>query len=149
MQFRFYLDSMNGRYDASGSLKNISANQINPLASSLANVQINSFNIVNLDFKVRGADQEAFGDVRMRYNNLSITLRKTDEETGVTKTSKFLTKILNRFVICSDNPGPDGQERISQNTRVLRLTTQSFFGLFWKAIFSGMQDVMMKSGRYG
>jgi hypothetical protein len=86
--------------------------------------------------------------VRMRYNNLSLTLRKTDEETGETKTKKFMTKILNRFVIWPDNPGPDGIERVSQDKRVARLTTQSFFGLLWKTIFAGMQYVMMKSGRY-
>jgi hypothetical protein len=51
-------------------------------------------------------------------------------------------------VIWPDNPGNDGIERTAQNTRVARLTTQSFFGLIWKTIFAGMQDVMMKSGRY-
>jgi hypothetical protein len=149
VQFRFYLDSTNGRYDATGSLQNITAAQLSPLAASLANVQINSFNIQQLNFQVSGVDQEAYSNVRLRYNNLSLTLKKTDDETGITSTNKFLTKILNKFVIWPDNPGPDGVERTAHNSRVLRLTTQSFFGLFWKAIFSGMQDVMMKSGRYG
>ena len=149
VQFRLYLDSTNGRYDATGSIKNVTTAQLSPLALSLANVQINSFNINNLDFHVIGEDYHAISNVKMLYNNLSLTLRKTDEETGETKTKKFLTKLLNKFVIWPNNPGPDGIERVAQNREVARLTTQSFFGLLWKAVFAGMQDIMMKSGRYG
>jgi len=145
---KLYLDSTNGRYDASGSVKNVSASQLNQLAVPLANVQINSFNLHDLEFNVSGEDWEAKSNVRMKYNNLFVTLRKTDEETGQTKTKKFITKILNRFVIWSDNPGSDGVERTASNVRVARLTTQSFFALMWKAIFAGMQNIMMKSGRY-
>lgn len=148
LSVKFYLDSANGRFDASGSVKNISAEQLNAVAVPLANVQINSCIIHQLDFFVRGEDYSATSNVRMRYNNLSVTLRKTDEETGEIKTKKFVTKILNRFVIWPDNPGPEGIERVAQNKRVARLTTQSFFGILWKTIFAGMQDVMMKSGRY-
>jgi hypothetical protein len=148
LSLKLYLDSSNGRFDASGWVKNVSAEQLNKVAVPLANVQINSCNIHELQFFVRGEDYSATGNVRMRYNNLSLTLRKTDEETGEIKTKKFVTKILNRFVIWPDNPGPDGIERVSQNKRVARLTTQSFFGILWKTIFAGMQDVMMKSGRY-
>lgn len=148
LSLKLYLDSLNGRYDATGSIKNVSASQLNSLAMPLANVQINSFNLHHLDFNVAAEDFSAVSNVRLKYNNLSLTIRKIDEETGANKTKKFLTKVLNRFVIWDDNPGPDGIERIAQNKRVSRLTTQSFFGLLWKAIFAGMQDVMMKSGRY-
>ena len=129
-------------------VKNVSAPQLNQLSVPLANVQINSCNIHDLKFIVSGEDYSAAANVRMLYNNLSITLRKTDEETGQVKTKKFMTKMLNRFVIWPNNPGPDGLERTAQNKRVSRLTTQSFFGLLWKTIFAGMQDVMMRSGRY-
>lgn len=148
LSLKLYLDSLNGRFDASGSVKNVSASQLNEVAVPLANVQINSCNIQYLEFNVNGEDYSATANVRMRYDNLSLTLRKTDEETGEIKTKKFMTKILNRFVIWPSNPGPDGIERTSQNKRVARLTTQSFFGLLWKTIFAGMQDVMMRSGRY-
>jgi hypothetical protein len=84
----------------------------------------------------------------MRYDGLSLVMRKTDEETGQVKTKKFLTKLINRFMIWPDNPGPDGRERAATNRQVSRLTTQSFFGFLWKTIFAGMQDIMMRSGRY-
>lgn len=147
LSLKMYLDSVNGRFDATGSVKNISATQLNQIALPLANVQINSCNIHDLEFGVSGEDYSAASNVRMLYNNLSITLRKKDDETGEIKTKKFITKLL-KLVIWPDNPGADGLERTAQNARVARLTTQSFFGLIWKAIFAGMQDIMMKSGRY-
>ena len=149
LSLKMRLDSANGRFDATGFVKNVSATQLNQVSVPLANVQINSCNIRDLEFNVAGEDYSATANVRMRYTDLTITLRKTDEETGQVKTKKFMTKILNRFVIWSDNPEPGGVERVAQNKRVARLTTQSFFGLLWKSIFAGMQEVMMKSGRYG
>lgn len=148
LSLKFYLDSSNGRYDATGSVKNISASQLNQLSIPLANVQINSFDLQQLQFTVRGEDYHAYSNVQMRYKNLSLTLRKTNEATGETTTKKFITKMLNRFVIWSANPGPDGVERTTQNKLTLRLTTDAFFGFLWKSVFSGMQDIMMKSGRY-
>ena len=79
---------------------------------------------------------------------MSLTFRKMDEETGVVKTQKFLTKLVNKFIMHPSNPGPDGLERTASQHKVLRLTTQSFFALLWKAIFAGMQDIMLKAGRY-
>ena len=142
IQFSFYLDSLEGQYEAKGSVKNISASQLNPLAMPLTNVLFNSFHIHQLDFLVRGQDFEAVSEVRMPYNNLSITIRK-DEETG-SGIKKFLTRILNKYVLWPDNPGPDGIERRADHARVTRLSTQSFFGLLWKSIFAGMQEIMMK-----
>lgn len=147
-EFRFHLDSANGRFDAQGSVTNVNAEQLNKLAMPLANVHLQSFDIHRLDFQVTGEDYGARANVQMRYNNLALVLRKTDEETGETKTKKFLTKILNKYVLWPDNPGPDGIVRTATNVNQIRLTTKSFFGLLWKSIFSGMQDIMMKSGRY-
>lgn len=148
VSFKFYLDSADGRFEAWGSVKNVSAAQLNQLAIPLANVQINSFNLQDLNFSVSGQDYQARSMVQMHYNNLAVTLQKTDEATGYTKTKKFVTKILNRFVLWSGNPGSDGLERTAKNKVVQRLTTDSFFGFLWKSIFAGMQEVMMKSGRY-
>ncbi|HEU4469515.1 MAG TPA: hypothetical protein VFR58_00405 [Flavisolibacter sp.] len=148
LQFRFRLDSSNGSYEAGGSIGSVGAQQLSQLAEPLANVRINSFDLSQLRFSLKGQDYEATADVQMLYKNLSITLKRTNEETGKTETKKFLTKILNKFVIWPGNPGPDGIVRRSSGARVLRLTTHSFFGLIWKTIFAGMQDIMMRSGRY-
>ncbi len=149
VDFRFYLDSANGRFDASGEVSRVNAEQLNALAKPLANVQINAFNIDWLRFQVRGEDYTSYTDAQMRYHGLSVTFRKIDEETGALKTKKFMTKLVNRYILWDSNPGPDGVLRTAQNHRLSRLTTQSFFGFLWKSIFAGMQDILMKQGRYG
>lgn len=144
--FKFYLDSSNGRFDVSGSVKNVSEAQLNPLSVSLTNTVIPSLTIHEINFSIKAEEFEARADVRMLYNNLSVTLRKVDEETGQTVTRKFLTRAINRYLLYPDNPGPGGAERTAKQVQYLRLTTQSFFGLIWKTLFAGMQKIMIRPG---
>ncbi|HTM92039.1 MAG TPA: hypothetical protein VL095_06460, partial [Flavisolibacter sp.] len=67
LSLKMRLDSLNGSFNASGSVKNISASQLNQVAVPLANVQINSCTIHDLEFNVSGEDYSASGNVRMRY----------------------------------------------------------------------------------
>lgn len=144
--FRFFLDSTNGKYEAKGSVRDVSTAQLDAIARPFANVQVNSFNIHQLQFNVQGEDYSATADVQMRYNGLSFIFREMDEETGALKTKKFITNLVNNFIMWPDNPGPNGVERVARQHKVLRLTTQTFFGFLWKTVFAGMQDIMMKTG---
>ena len=146
--FDFYLDSSDGRFSSSGSINSVTADQLNKLAVPLGNVELTSIQMQQLNYTLRGQDFQATADVRMRYSNLALILRKTDKVTGETKAKKFATKIVNKFILWPSNPGSDGKERIAVNKTVSRLTTQAFFGLIWKTVFAGMEDIMMRSGRY-
>lgn len=140
----FFLDSANGRFLANGQVRNVTAAQLNGLAGSLASTRLESFDMHQLDFHMTGDDYTGRGSVRMKYNNLSVVLQKVNEETGATETKKFLTRLLNRHVLQASNPA-NGIERIAEGVVYNRLTSQSFFGLIWKTIFAGMQDVMMRT----
>lgn len=144
--FTFYLDSANARYDVKGSVKNATAGMLNQLSVPMANIYIPSLQLHELNFFIRADEWTAYTDVQMRYNNLALVLRTIDEN-GQLKEKGFLNKLINRFAIYSDNPGPDGVERRATNVRFMRLTTQAFFGMIWKSLFAGMQAVMLKSGR--
>ena len=145
--FKFYLDSLDGRFDASGTVKDVSAEQLNELSVPLANVKLQSFNMHQVNFNIRGDDFSASGQVHMLYDNLSVILQKTNEETGDVKTKKFLTKIINKFTLWSSNP-EKGTVRTADHVMVARVSSKSFFGLVWNTIFSGMQDIMTKGFRY-
>jgi hypothetical protein len=84
----------------------------------------------------------------MWYNNLFIVLEKQDKETGAIKTKKFMTKLINKFTLYDSNPGANGVLRQATGAQRSRISSQPFFGFVWKSLFTGMQDVMMKSGRY-
>ena len=81
----------------------------------------------------------------MKYNNLSVVFLKRNKETGANTTRSFLTNLLNKYAIYTSNPA-SGTERTAQGVKVARLTTQSFFGVIWQAIFAGMQNIILKTG---
>jgi hypothetical protein len=146
--FTFYLDSVNGRFDATGTIKNVTSTQLNELAVPLANVKLQSLNLHQLDFTLYGDDFGARGEVRMRYNDLFVLVRKKDDETGVITTKKLLTKVINKYTLHSSNPAAGGGERKAVDVRRLRVSSQGYFAVIWKAIFSGMQNIMLKQGEF-
>lgn len=144
--FVFYLGDPHGRFEARGSLLNVGASQLNALSVPLANTEIPSLELHRLDFTVAAEDFTAHADVDMSYNHLSIILRKVDAQTGNRVTRKFITKLLNRYVLRPDNPDAAGRVFRARQVPFSRLTTQSFFGVIWKAVFGGMENIMMRSG---
>lgn len=146
-KFIFYLDSTEGEFGVQGKVRNINAEQLNKVSEPLGNIQINSLAIQVLSFQMHGDNYSSKGSVQMRYSNLVVTLKKTEEETGITKTKRFLTSILNKFTISPSNPA-NGVERVANNVVYARTSTKSFFGVVWKTIFYGMQNIMLKTGRY-
>ncbi len=144
--FRFYLDSSNGRFDMTGDINNITAAQLNQISIPLANIELPSVNISKLNFSMRADEYTTFTNVDMRYNNLAVVLRKRDEVTGAVSNRKFLTRAVNNHMLYQSNP-LDGTHRVAREVKFMRLTTQSFFGVIWKSLFGGMQQVMMRSGQ--
>jgi hypothetical protein len=114
--FRFYLDSAEGRLTSNGRLDNVNARQIKPLSLTLANIDVPSANIESLRFFVRGEDYGADANVEMRYSNLSIVFLKRDKETGSLSTRSFLTKLLNNYAIIHPIPpvAPNAKQKISK-----------------------------------
>lgn len=146
-KFIFYLDSTEGEFDIQGEVRNINAAQLNSISEPLSNNQIASLAIHSLKFQMHGDNFSTEGKVEMRYNDFAIILRKTDKETGAAKTKRFLTKLLNKFAIYASNPS-EGRERVANNVVYARTSNKGFFGVIWKTIFAGMQNIMLKSGRY-
>lgn len=144
--FKFYLDSTNGRFDVQGAVDNVSAAQINKISIPMANTNLTSLQVHHIDFKLTADNYNAWSDVKMRYSDLAVELNKTDEKTGATVSRKFINNLLNKYVLWHDNPIPGQSERVATHVQFYRLTTQSFFGVIWKSIFAGMQNIMLKSG---
>ena len=147
-RFRFYLDSAEGEFDVAGSVRNVSAEQLNRVAVPLGNAELRTGIINSMDFFVSGDNYTGRGRVDMQYQNITVALRRKDDETGAITTQKFLTKLLNRFTLHANNPEPDGALRKGKDVVYARPSTKSFFATVWKTIFKGMQDVMLKSGVY-
>ncbi|HVG11720.1 MAG TPA: hypothetical protein VM843_01900, partial [Flavisolibacter sp.] len=141
--FAFHLGDSTGKFEARGAIKRVSAEALNRLATPLANVEFESFNLKQLDFFISGSDYQAEGAVEMIYDRLFLKILKP-EEAGTT--NKFLTKVLNKYTLHSSNPAPGEQLRRADVVH-LRITSQAFFGVIWKTIFSGMQKIMLRQGQ--
>ena len=144
--FKFYLDSTNGRFDVQGAVDNVSAAQINKISIPMANTNLTSLKVHHIEFKLTADNYNAWSDVKMRYSDLAVELNKTDEKTGATISRKFINNLLNKYVLWHDNPIPGQSERVATHVQFYRLTTQSFFGVIWKSLFAGMENIMLKSG---
>ena len=146
VRFTFFLNEPEGRFNAEGSIRNVQASQLNGLAEPLAGIRLQSLDLQELRFRLQGDEYTARGEVGMRYRNLYLVLQKEDKETGLLKTKKFLTKLVNKYTLLHDNPGPDGREAVAREVERSRLMTQTFFGFLWQAIFSGMQTIITNTG---
>jgi hypothetical protein len=144
ISWKFFLDATDGRYEADGRIKNISADQLNPVSKPIAGIQLNSLQLHDVAFHVNGNDNNAVSDVQMTYNDLYLTIKKTDTATGAVKTNSFATKVVNRLALRHNNP-EKGYQKNASGVSVLRISSQSFFGLLWKSVFAGIQSIIMKA----
>jgi hypothetical protein len=144
-RFKLYLDSSNGRFDVEGTVKNITAAQLSPIAENLASIRLNSLNIREVSFSLSADDFKGKGSVRMLYDGLNVEVLKRDKKTGDVETNKFLTKLVNRYMAYPSNPVPGAPERVEEHATADRLLWQSFFGLIWKTVFAGMQNIILKT----
>ncbi|MFL5772996.1 MAG: hypothetical protein ACJ75F_07560 [Flavisolibacter sp.] len=144
LSLKFFLNARNGNFQATGHVKNISSGQINPVSEPLAKFFLNSLFIHDISFKVSGENGHAVSDVKMLYNDLFLTIKKVDTATGTHSTSLFATKILNKLALRHNNP-ENGYEKDARGINVIRVSSQSFFGFLWKAVFSGIQSIIMNA----
>jgi hypothetical protein len=96
-----------------------------------------------MDFTIEGNEQIATGNMRMLYNDLRVQMNKEDPVTGQLKKSKFLTKLLTRLTMRSDNPLGKEPEKIAQNVKYVRDPHKAFFAIVWRTIFACMTVITM------
>ena len=142
--FTFYLGSADGRFEATGRIGAVNAEQLNTVAEPLAGAQLRSFNMQYLRFAMAGDQLTTIGHVSMPYDHLQVVFQKTDGSSGIVSTKKLVTKVLNKYVIHDRNPEPGGPERKAAGVKRTRTSAQSFAALIWQSIFAGMQEIMLK-----
>ena len=107
-------------------------------------VLMNSLHINDISFRVTGENNHALSDVKMNYNNFYLTIKDVDTATGIHSSKVFATKILNKLALRHNNP-ENGIEKTANGINTLRISSQSFFGFIWKAVFSGILSIIMKA----
>jgi hypothetical protein len=135
--FKFKLDSDNGSFTTTGHADAFDASVLNKISIPMGLIKINSGEIKQLNFNLRGNDNKASGDFVMQYSNLNVDVMKIDKDTKKVKKRGLLSMAAN-MVVKDSNPS-SGNLR-SETPEYDRDIYKSFFNLVWKTIFTGMKQ---------
>ena len=139
-KWTFYLFDANGRFDVSGSVGPMDAQNLNQLAEPMGPAIFKEGRMDALTFDMKGNNHSMNGTVKMLYDDLKVALLEKDKgETELDK--KFLTSLLANFVIKNSNPKGNDDVRVEQ-VYLARNTNRSLFNLCWKAIFKGIRQTV-------
>lgn len=137
--WRFPLNSNNGAFEVTGTANPFNGPDLNPMIEPLGMASIKSGKINNLDFKLKGNDYKATGNITFLYSDLKVELLKMDS--AEVKKKGFMS-ILTNALIKDANP-KNGVVRSSE-IEYERDITKSFFNLLWKSVFSGIKKTAQK-----
>lgn len=137
--FKFFLDSKEGDFEAHGTTGSFDAVSFNPIAIPMALVKIKSGHIHEIVFDFKGNNNVAHGPFVMKYENLKIEVLKKDEKADTIKKRGFASILANIAII---NSNPQKGEIRKEDASFDRNIYKSFFNLVWKTVFSGIKSTV-------
>ncbi len=140
--FRFNLTDRNGAFDVNATITDLDAKQLQPLFKAMTTVDLRSFNMRRIDYRITGNEDRGRGTLRMKYDNMDILLNKVEDDKSFKKKG-FLSFLVNWLAIYNENPS-NGEERKAENVVVQRDMTRSFFNLVWKTLFTSAGEIVLK-----
>jgi hypothetical protein len=132
----------NGGFKANIVLKNVDGTKLNSITQPLGMLKINSLYVQNVSADIDGDNNGAHANVVFRYNNMNVELlKKTPLGNGIKK-RKFFTYIANNVLFKKGN--------IDQPIEVVhayykRTINQSFFGLLWRSLLTGISEAAKRN----
>ncbi|MDQ7949235.1 MAG: hypothetical protein REI93_10335, partial [Pedobacter sp.] len=136
----FNLTDKNAAFSYTGHVEPFDMRILNPLASSLGLVSIESGKVKQLDFNISANERRSAGTVKFLYNDLKVSLLK-ENEAGEKKKKGLLSFLANAILIKNDNPSKGDPVRIAHVT-MERVPQASFFNLMWKSVFLGIREAV-------
>jgi hypothetical protein len=138
---RFNLNAADGAFTFRGNIGAMNMPALNPLASALGLVKIETGKIQKVEFDIKGNAIGSTGSLKMYYNNLKVQLLKEGEDGEAPKKKGLLSFLANNLVIKDANPEKGEPLRVAP-VQFTRSASQSFFSLLWKSIFAGIRETV-------
>ena len=101
-----YTDTLSG-FLVRVKFKPLDLTELNPVLSSLANLQIKSGFMDSAFLRAVGREYLAFGEMKMNYRDLKVIVLKTNDD-GTKKPRRFISFLANTFVIKNNNDSRTG-----------------------------------------
>jgi hypothetical protein len=138
---RFNLNAADGAFTFRGNIGAMNMPALNPLASALGLVKIETGKIQKVEFDIKGNAIGSTGSLKMYYNNLKVQLLKEGEDGEAPKKKGLLSFLANNLVIKDANPEKGEPLRVAP-VQFTRSASQSFFSLLWKSVFTGIRETV-------
>lgn len=133
------LTARNADFNFDGVMGRMDMRELNALSRNMSLAEIKSGTINKAVFQVNGNWRTSSGYLKLNYNDLNLTLLKSDEDTDTLKKRGFLSALANTLIIIDDNPRTNRDLRVGE-IHAERINSASFFNLMWKSIFSGLKE---------
>lgn len=141
--FRFQLNDKAGQFSVRAAISKLNASQLQPLARAMTSTDLQSFNMHQLQYEIRGNENAGSGDLRMKYDDMDILLNKVEPD-GSLDRKGLISFLANRLVIYKENPDGDDGERIADNIGVQRDVSKSFFNFIWKTLYTAAGKIVLR-----
>lgn len=141
VNLRFNLGASNGAFQFTGNVGAFNMTALNPLASALGLVKIETGKIQKVSFDINGNTVGSTGSLKMYYSDLKVQLLKEGEDGEAAKKRGFLSFLANELVIKDANPKKGEALRVAR-IEYTRSPAASFFSLLWKSIFVGIRETI-------
>ena len=144
--FSFPMDQPSGIHYVKGNLAPVDLQLFNQAFEPLAFFYIKSGQLKQLDFNFQADSKSSIGDILFQYENLKIKLldKENLEKSGFLKDiGSFLA---NKVVLHTSNTanGLEEKEDKAKEISFERDTRKSIFNYWWKSLFSGMKNTVMR-----
>ena len=113
IEIKLPLNEKNTDFILTGSVKDADMRIFNPYTEHTAMVVIDSGNIKQLQFEAFAANDTASGTMRLLYDDLKITVLKSEKKEDILRKNKFLSFVGNAAVR-DQNPPKGKPERIAE-----------------------------------
>lgn len=142
--FTFNMAARDGQFTCEAELGPTNLVSMNPTFKPLAFLEIESGKVNNLKFKFSGNNVQTKGSGVVLYQDLKLKLLKKDEEKKRFRIRDLFTFAANKILTYESNPMPKKEVRVGE-IEYKRVPGESFFGILWRSIRSGLADSVLKT----
>lgn len=135
-EFSFAVHDSSYQQQIKGNLEELDMKHLNDALIPLAFVQVDDGKILGLDFDMTLGQKQAQGQVRLRYEDLKISLLNKNTNTE-TIDKKIISFLANKFKLESDN---NEEELRVGEVDFERDEEKSTFNYWWKSLLSGLKS---------
>jgi hypothetical protein len=136
--FAFRLNDPEYHYSYKGHLGPMDFAAVNQAVMGMSSIQITSGRVKSFDFNITSTKNLSTGKVTLLYNNLKVTVLKTDVGEKYSKKG-LISFVANNFIIKHDNPDDGDKIPRSATVAFVRPYNFPFFKAAWRTLLSGIK----------